>query len=61
MNGFLIFYCLFSMLFCVATVDETNYPTIRDMCHAIIFHIFLGPLLMPVILGDAIMKIKRNY
>ena len=61
MIGFLIFYYCFSGLFCLATVDETEYKTKSGaIAAAVIFFIF-GCFFFPVILGITANKITKNY
>lgn len=60
MIGLLIFYCLFSGFFCVGTVDETDYAKPIGAIASSIFSFFLGPILFPIILGETLMKIRRN-
>ena len=54
MGGLLIFYCCFSMLFSVATVKETDYATKRGFIMALIFFFLFGPVLLPIIFGEAL-------
>lgn len=61
MIGFLVFYCCFSALFCMSTVDETDYETVRGALMANIFFFILGPIMLPVILGITIGKIYKKY
>lgn len=56
MIGLLIFYCCFSALFCLATVEETDYATKRGFTMALIFSFIFGPALLPVILGDTLRR-----
>jgi hypothetical protein len=56
MIGLLIFYCYFSSLFCLAFVKEVNYETKLGFIMGSIFSFIFGPILLPMIFGDAFRK-----
>lgn len=61
MLGFLIFYYCFSGLFCMATVDETEYKTKSGATAAAVFFFIFGFIYFPIILGIAANKMIKNY